>query len=154
MDVIRRWRWVDVKGRRMFGRVSDYVGRRSVEIQLGITGSRTSTPFSRKPAIFRLPMTGKEARDWGWIKRDLRMAKGGVNFPRISRTRVSVSDFVKAFSRDITGNCGRYLSLVARVVQLRHEMHEFCGEFDSLYTWSVRGCGPWSVAPHQFVQMA
>lgn len=82
------------------------------------------------------------------------MAKGGANFPRISRTRVSVSDFVKAFSRDITGNCGHYLSLVARVVQLRHEMHEFCGEFDSLYTWSVRGCGPWSVAPHQFVQMA
>lgn len=63
MDIIRRWRWVDVKGRRMFGRVSDYVGCRSVEIQPGIAGSRTSTPFSRKPAIFRLSMTGKEARD-------------------------------------------------------------------------------------------
>ena len=116
MDIIRRWRWVDVKGRRMFARVSDYVSRRSVEIR------PRNCRFANIYA-FRI-------------------------FPRISRTRVSVSDFVKAFSRDITGNCGHYLPLAAWVVGLRHEMHEFCGEFDSLYTQSVRGCGPRSVHVH------
>lgn len=112
----------------------------SAEIPSGIAVSRTSTPFSRKLPVSRLPMTGKEVGDPNVKERPATMVEGGERggefSSHISRTRVSVSAGPRQrVPARHYGNCGHCLSPSRLTVHLRHEMHEFCGEFDSLYAY-------------------